>query len=155
MVHCFSRPYLPFQCFLAMDQDVLDDSSDDLFITQSTFRSNVDTQEADEAAEFLSTSFMADENYCLAKNYDPAAPERVHYWDFLSSSLNDTDKPTGNAPVLTDGDVDQVSDSVVEAAVKAVLDDTKGKGNSSRHSDPVSDVAVKENTSKGYVFHKF
>lgn len=52
----------------------MDDSADsakDLFITQSTFRLDTNTQEAGDAANFF-----------LDENYDPAAPELVRYLDF-------------------------------------------------------------------------
>lgn len=52
----------------------MDDSTDsakDLFITQSSFRVDANTQEAEEAVNFFQ-----------GFDYDPAAPERVEYFDF-------------------------------------------------------------------------
>lgn len=46
-------------------------SGDDLFITQSPFRCDADTQEAEEAANFF-----------LDDGYDPTKPEVVKYLDF-------------------------------------------------------------------------
>lgn len=62
---CFQRGWT----FFMMDDS--GDSAKDLFIAQSNFR--VDTQEAEEAANFFQ-----------GLNYDPAAPERVEYFDFLN-----------------------------------------------------------------------
>lgn len=52
----------------------MDDSTDsdkDLFITQSTFRTDANTQDAEEAANFFLDDF-----------YDPSEPEVVKYLDF-------------------------------------------------------------------------
>lgn len=74
-----SRSLLPLT-FMQMDVSAMDDSGDsakDLFITQSSFRVEANTQDAEEAANFFG-----------AFDYDPAAPETVQYFDFS----NDTDK---------------------------------------------------------------
>lgn len=78
----------------------MDDSTDscqDLFITQSTFRLDTNTQEAEEAANFF-----------LDSDYDPAAPEVVRYLDFS----NETD---GGYTIMTESQ-SQVVRSNKEAA---------------------------------------
>lgn len=47
------------------------DSAKDLFITQSSFKLDTNTQDAEDAANFF-----------LDDNYDPGAPEVVRYLDF-------------------------------------------------------------------------
>lgn len=55
--------------------DDLYDFAKDLFITQSSFRLDSNTQEAGDAANFF-----------LDDNYDPAAPEVVRYLYFGDSN---------------------------------------------------------------------
>lgn len=61
------------------------DSGEDLFITQSTFRS-VDTQDADEAVNFFDSSFVPES--LIAKG------DVVEYWDFSKSSNDVPSAPT-------------------------------------------------------------
>lgn len=95
----------------------LDDSGEDLFITQSTFRTeeNVATQEADEAAHFL-----LDASFDLLSD-DTSRPEVVQYMDFthehaeelakINTSESMSDKPAF-VPLMPDlfddSDVDKV-----------------------------------------------
>lgn len=185
------------------------DSGDDLFITQSTFRT-VDTQDADEAANFLDSSFISDS--LMAKG------DVVEYWDFsheyrheydnvknvakegestlptLEEGTSDTPTTVSNTTkestldglvqnsakplqrgdvsisatvnlnenvvvgqepfvplmpdVLTNADVDQVGDDVLQAAAKAL---TTEANTTDRFGKPVSDGEVKQHTGKGYV----
>lgn len=152
----------------------MDDSGDDLFITQSTFRTEVDTQDASEAVDYFDTSIDFLHN-------DTDAPEVVQYWDFSDEVCNAesvVDKPVegrpeqvtetplsidanvivGQEPIISlenkldDAEVDAVSDEVVSAALQAVLGNAKDLN---RCGDPVTDTDVSLNTAKGYVFPKF
>lgn len=61
----------------------MDDSGDDLFITQSSFCTvDVDTQDASDAVDFLHTSFD------LFQESETSAPEVVQYWDFTNDVLH-------------------------------------------------------------------
>lgn len=137
----------------------MDDSGEDLFITQSTFRSeDVDTQEAGEAVDFLNLSMNV---------YDASAPETVEYWDFSNERRNSSTSDANGAStnVLPDNNVvvgqepilplepafqvedfsSNISDEVLSAAIDAVA---KEKPAISRHGEPVSDDHVKQNTGK-------
>lgn len=152
------------------------DSGKDLFITQSSFRSAVDTQEASEAVDFLNTSL-----FDLSEDV-PLSGEVVEYWDFMheheqelkaileqiasESSVVKATSETGNNPFsspqedvsaqaidlnvdvnLLNKDVDKVSDDTLNAAV----DEVTKVPTLNRHADPVSDKTIKENSGKGYV----
>lgn len=135
-----------------MDKDMSYDSGDDLFITQSTFRSVPDTGEAANAADFL-------------QNAADNSGELLEYWDF--SKENKQSEHSHVAPVehdganaglsvdvsldvLTDKDVDAISDKAVQDAVDAVF----LKSDASHFGQPVSDEEVHRHAGKGYIFLK-
>lgn len=65
----------------------LDDSADDLFITQSTFRvDSVSTQHAEDAANFFldSDDDFLNKSFHVVKDVD--GPKVVQYWDFSNTS---------------------------------------------------------------------
>lgn len=81
--------YVGFSCG-NFNMDDSADSAKDLFITQSNFRLDTNTQDAEEAANFF-----------LDDNYDPAAPEVIRYLDFS----NDTD---GTYTIMTESQSQQM-----------------------------------------------
>lgn len=149
-----------------------DDSCSDMFITQSSFRTNVETQEASKAADFLSDSFILPDELPTG--------DVVEYLDFsheVSNAKNVGAEITGHAsetvrnetvavpplpnidvgqkpfvPLLPDlfddNDVNTVSDEVLSAAVDTVLSHGEERD---RHGPPVSLQTVEENAVKGYV----
>lgn len=148
---------------------MMDDSGEDLFITQSTFRSEVDTQDACEAVDFLSTSFdlLSDDreghevrqetvkNASATSSAEPVVTitnspaKRVQEISPVSIEANVI---VGQEPLiplesnLTEDDVDVVSDEVVSAALDAVMSNVKDPG---RFGEPVADMTVQLNTAKG------
>ena len=76
------------------------DSGDEIFITQNTFRSNLDavnTQAASEAAEFLDEKFWED-------IHDDNFPEEITYWDFTDHPDNSSTAPSTQEIVEMFGD---------------------------------------------------
>lgn len=147
--------------YSAMDDNEYD-SGEDLFITQSNFKS--DTQDAAGAADFFETDF----NLSL----DLDAPEVVQYWDFSHDASNVHDNEpvppadllsnpvdafdTENViigeepavPLLPNLEEDGVSDEVLSGALDAALDSVQ---ETNRFAQPVSDSTVQESSAKGYV----
>lgn len=146
-----------------------DDSCSDLFITQSCFRTNVDTQGASDAVNFLNGSFDL-----LQDN----SGEVIEYWDFSKENSNNKSSPqmeekaldkskddnvpevsnveVGKEPFLPlvpdlfdDHDVDKVSDDVLSAALDSV---TAELVDTERFGAPVLSNEVTENSGKGCVF---
>lgn len=138
------------------------DSGEDLFITQSTFRT--DTQDAVEAADFLDTSFNLDVNF--------GEGEIVNYMDFSkqgSSAHDGAVQQQHDAPISIEQDnvivghepviplvanleeeklYGELPDEVVSAALDAALSATAKE---QRFAEPVSDGTVKDSSTKGYV----
>lgn len=138
-------------CFLlAMELDVSGDSSDGLFITQSCFKTDVDTQEADNAADFFSTSFEITDSFSRRplgerqSDKNDAVPDPC-----ISDEVPVIPESSKECDLFTDGDVDKVSDGVLNAALDAVLAETQADD---RFGAPIPDNAMKEKTMKGYVY---
>lgn len=141
-----------------------DDSCSDLFITQSCFRSNVETQEASNAADFLDKS--------LDISLELPTGDVVEYLDFTeehrkeyakiaaenaqSSTAESTDDNVllGQEPfVPLVPDLFDDEDVLPDEVLAAALDASEALQTcNDRHAKPVSANTVKENSTKGYVF---
>lgn len=140
-----------------MEEDEYD-SADDLFITQSNFRT--DTQDAANAAEFLETDFNL--------SFDLEAPETVEYWDFskevtnvqqgnsdtkhedhvIDTAVNVVVGEEPSVPLLPNLQDDEVTDEVLSSTLDAVIDSLPDE---KWFAAPVSDATVQESSAKGYV----
>lgn len=154
-----------------------DDSASDLFITQSSFRTNVETQEANEAVNFLENSLdlsvelptgdvvqYLDFTEDHKKEYARIAAENAK--DSSTSSTTGVEHDHNNSaaasvpsnvlvgeepfvPLLPElfDEEDVLPDDVLLAAL-----DASERVSDERHGKPVSSETVKENSTKGYVY---